>query len=228
MNIIPINTNYLDNSSMQLNANAQIIKDNLNTIIKNESETIVDDNNHPNYISVEQLDKINRARSLSINRRLGVSHSTHVVRENLGTTTATRGATIHFVNNNRDSGQIRKMRTVFNTGETEENNKETNCHHRLRNFMSHSMYFVIYGILTLFVLFGSDLKAAVLVPVYDIYFNAVYTFTIVLFILEIFLLYWANYSYRLSFFFWLDICATVSMLLEVDWFLIPVVNYVTL
>lgn len=112
------------------------------------------------------------------------------------------------------------------------------CREETRKFINHAWYNVLMSAATVFVLFGDDVRLAVFPPAADIYFTVFASIFFFLFILEIILQAVAKTGYlpkpqcpergcrdwrRLyrifligSFYFWLDVVATASIIPEVS------------
>jgi hypothetical protein len=63
-------------------------------------------------------------------------------------------------------------------------------------------------------------------PDYDAIFNGFFFFVMFLFFVEFSASIWVKPNYFRSFFFWLDLFASLSMVLEIDWILYPIVEFV--
>ena len=87
----------------------------------------------------------------------------------------------------------------------------------IENFLDSFPSMFVIGIATIFVLFGNDIKKMMLSPSYDNLINSIYLSFLILFALEIILTCIAKPDYMSSFFFILDVIATVSLILEIDW-----------
>jgi hypothetical protein len=82
----------------------------------------------------------------------------------------------------------------------------------------------IMALLTCFALFGSDLKSIALNPKYDDYFNIIYIIVLASFLLEFIISWYVKPGYILTFFGILDLLSIISMFIEIDWFLKPIVD----
>ncbi|KAG8460085.1 hypothetical protein KFE25_014230 [Diacronema lutheri] len=82
---------------------------------------------------------------------------------------------------------------------------------------------VMFGA-TLFALYGSDLRLAALTRAADAAFGAASLTCLVLFALELGVGTWAKAGYAYSFFWWLDILATASLVLDVPWIYDPMIQ----
>lgn len=91
-------------------------------------------------------------------------------------------------------------------------------------FLDSSFMIIVMLIATMFVLFASDIKLAALRTRVDYTFNVISLVCFGLFILEILLASYADEKYPFSFFFWLDLIATISIIQEIDWIFTPLLN----
>jgi hypothetical protein len=94
----------------------------------------------------------------------------------------------------------------------------------LKNYMESNIEMAIMLVVTLFCLFGPDLKVCVLKNTYDDIFNSFFILGLLLFLFEFLILIWVKNGYFMSFYFWLDFLAILSMVLEVNWFMDPIVE----
>ena len=102
---------------------------------------------------------------------------------------------------------------------------------RVRWFIDHARIKISYGdfmmVVTIFVLFGDDVRILFFPPSADGVFAFFISLSFILFALEMFLYCWvkSDFSggpfrikgYAFSFFFWLDLLAVLSMVPDVDW-----------
>jgi len=72
--------------------------------------------------------------------------------------------------------------------------------------------------LTFYCLFFDDIRILVLPEAVDNYFFSLTTFSAFVFLIEIILSFIARKEYRFSFFFWLDVVSTLSLVFDLDWF----------
>lgn len=96
----------------------------------------------------------------------------------------------------------------------------------MKRYLYHNAELMMMTIVTLFALFGPDMKALGLNPDYDAIFNGFFFFVMFLFFVEFSASIWVKPNYFRSFFFWLDLFASLSMVLEIDWILYPIVEFV--
>ena len=102
---------------------------------------------------------------------------------------------------------------------------------RVRWFIDHARIKIYYGdfmmAVTIFVLFGDDVRILCFPPSADGVFSFFVSLSFILFALEMILYCWvkSDFSngifqvkgYAFSFFFWLDLLAVLSMVPDVDW-----------
>lgn len=102
---------------------------------------------------------------------------------------------------------------------------------RVRWFIDHARIKISYGdfmmAVTIFVLFGDDVRILCFPPSADGVFAFFVSLSFILFVLEMVLYFWAKSDfsngifrikgYAFSFFFWLDLLAVLSMVPDVDW-----------
>ena len=79
-------------------------------------------------------------------------------------------------------------------------------------------------LVTFYALFSNDIDNAFLSPTLDINFDIFSTVAFVLFLIEVILSSYARENYTFSFFFWLDIISTFSLLMEIDFVFYPFMN----
>jgi hypothetical protein len=72
-------------------------------------------------------------------------------------------------------------------------------------------------IITLWSLFADDIRASCLAPSYDLGFSVVTQIVMIIFFLEIVVLIIFKEDYFMSFYFFLDILSTVSLILDISY-----------
>jgi hypothetical protein len=90
--------------------------------------------------------------------------------------------------------------------------------------LENNFYITFMSVVTIYSLFGNNIKIAFVDPSHDVIFNSLSSLTICLFLIEIILSCFANLDYPWSFFFWLDIISTLSLCLEIDWVAMPLLS----
>jgi hypothetical protein len=120
------------------------------------------------------------------------------------------------------------LRATVNCKEIEEppRNPKEKFKVLMKRYLDHNFELMMMTIVTLFALFGPDMKALSLNPDYDAIFNGFFFFVMFLFFVEFSASIWVKPNYFRSFFFWLDLFASLSMVLEIDWILYPIVEFV--
>lgn len=74
-------------------------------------------------------------------------------------------------------------------------------------------------IVTIYALFGDDIRFIALPIEVDNAWYAMTSLAIFLFLTEIVLAFYAKFEYRFSFFFFLDLVSSITMLFDVGWFM---------
>jgi hypothetical protein len=129
---------------------------------------------------------------------------------------------------------VKRSRTMFDTI-AEENDGEDN--EEKRNKMTYKMkkklktfliqYLdsyvetIVMTIITLFALFANDIKTINIDPKYDDLFNIFYLIALFIFFIELIANVWIKSGYVNTFFFYLELLALLSMVMEIDWVLQP-------
>ena len=72
-------------------------------------------------------------------------------------------------------------------------------------------------LVTLYALFGDDIKIAVFEKQDDVIFNYITTVVLSLFSIEITLNALSQENYLSSFYFWLDVISTISLITDISW-----------
>lgn len=80
---------------------------------------------------------------------------------------------------------------------------------------------LIMSLVTIFALFGDDIRLWATFKMYDDYFNAGMVISFVIFSIEISINTLVVDDFKFSFFFWLDIIATLSLIPDIEWFIEP-------
>lgn len=90
--------------------------------------------------------------------------------------------------------------------------------------MSHWAVTLSMTIITLYALFGDDCKLAWFDRSADEAFNYITTFALILFAIEITLNSLSQEGYFNSFYFWLDIISTISLITDISWVWDTIIN----
>lgn len=88
---------------------------------------------------------------------------------------------------------------------------------KLSKIMNHWSVVLSMTIITVYALFGDDVKIAFFERSADEAFNYITTICLVLFVVEITLNSLSQEGYFNSFYFWLDIISTVSLITDISW-----------
>lgn len=96
---------------------------------------------------------------------------------------------------------------------------------QLSAFLDSTPLLIIMSFFTLFALFASDIKAAWLRIEVDTAFNVIQCMLLGFFGIEFILNCIAKQEYFLSFFFWLDLISTVSIIQDIDYIMNPILGY---
>lgn len=99
----------------------------------------------------------------------------------------------------------------------DEDIKKESWRTKLAAFLDNNYLLAFMTLLTIFSLFSSDVQAAWCPPTVDYSFNVVQTMLLAFFSIEIILCCISKDNYFLSFFFWLDVLATLSLIQDIDW-----------
>lgn len=91
-------------------------------------------------------------------------------------------------------------------------------------FLDSNIVVIIMSLVTIFVLFAGDIKGICVPRSGDFYFNLFNLISFIFFIIELILSSVAKTGYLNSFFFWLDLVATVSLIMEIDWIFLPMIG----
>ena len=87
---------------------------------------------------------------------------------------------------------------------------------KVRTFLDSIAFILIMLVITLFVLFASDLQSAILPSSIDDFFNTIQLICLFLFIIELLLAILFLDNYNLTFYFWLDLISTLSLVIEIN------------
>ena len=120
-----------------------------------------------------------------------------------------------FINNDNKNSSGRKenhTNNIFSIQEKEEKNK-----YILFAIILESVIFqIIINFFTIFALFADDFRILALPNSGDDIFDAFIILCIVIFLIEIFLSVFVKINYNFSFFFWLDIISTVTLIFDLQ------------
>jgi hypothetical protein len=107
----------------------------------------------------------------------------------------------------------------------EENLKKNNWKIELNNFLDNNYVLIFMTAITIFALFGSSIQAAICPSYVDYGFNIIQILLFGFFSIEIILSVLSKENYFLSFFFWLDIISTISLIQDIDWIFDALISF---
>jgi hypothetical protein len=93
----------------------------------------------------------------------------------------------------------------------------------IRKCLDHNIQLAVMSLLTLFALLGPDIRTMIIKPEHDAIFNGFFIWVMFMFFFEFIVNIWVTDNYFKSFYFWLDFFVTLSMFLDIDWILYPIV-----
>ena len=96
---------------------------------------------------------------------------------------------------------------------------------KIAKFLDSTPVVVTMSVFTVFALFATDIQMAWLSKKVDTAFNIMEIILLVIFSLELILSVLAKDGYLNSFFFWLDLISTVSMIQDIDYIMNPILGY---
>ena len=124
---------------------------------------------------------------------------------------------------------LQKKISISNSKITSSTNSKTKKRPQWQKSLSHFLdstpVLIIMSLCTLFALFASDIKAAWLRIEVDEAFNIIQCILLGLFGIEFILNCIAKKDYSLSFFFWLDLISTISIIQDIDYIMNPILGY---
>jgi len=88
---------------------------------------------------------------------------------------------------------------------------------KVTNFMNHWAVTLTITLVTLYALFGDDIKIAFFSKSADEAFNVITSIVLGIFVVEISINAWVQEGYLNSFYFWLDIVSTLSLITDIQW-----------
>lgn len=98
---------------------------------------------------------------------------------------------------------------------------EIKIRQKIRDFIDDKWVILVMTMVTLWALFGDDIRLVATTKTADDYFYISFIIILSLFILEIFFTSLVVDDYKYSFFFWLDIVASISLVLDIPWMIDP-------
>ena len=91
------------------------------------------------------------------------------------------------------------------------------CQKQISVLLDSTLWSIFMTIITIYALFFDDIRIIAFAKNTDDYFYAITTFCLVCFTAEIIMASYATKHYFNSFFFWLDIIATASLITDIGW-----------
>ena len=88
---------------------------------------------------------------------------------------------------------------------------------KVRRVMNHDAMTIFLLLATLYALFGDDIKVAFFSRKHDDAFNVITIVIMCIFVIEIIVNSLVDRNYPLSFYFYLDIISTVSLIMDISW-----------
>lgn len=113
--------------------------------------------------------------------------------------------------------QFKDMIKIVNKANKEDSNK-IHWKTKINKFLDNNYVLIFMTTITIFALFGSSIQAAFCPASVDFGFNIVQILLFSFFSIEIILSVISKDDYLFSFFFWLDLISTISLLQDIDWF----------
>jgi hypothetical protein len=95
--------------------------------------------------------------------------------------------------------------------------KRSRWMNQLEKFLESYPTVIFMSVLTVYTLFFDDIRVVSLEKIYDDIFFGITASCLAIFAVEIFLASLSREAYFLTFFFWLDIISTISMLPDIGW-----------
>jgi hypothetical protein len=95
--------------------------------------------------------------------------------------------------------------------------EENRIKNRVREFIDGKYVTIVMTLVTLWALFGDDIRMAATDKPADLFFFISFLISLVLFFLELIVTSIVFNEYKYSFFFWLDVIATISLIPDVPW-----------
>ena len=130
------------------------------------------------------------------------------------------GSNLNFI---QQRGLVKANHKQFNNMinlVNKKNNEDTKKVHwktLLNKFLENNYVLIFMTAITIFSLFGGSLQSAFFPSTVDFGYNIVQIMLLSFFSLEIILSVLSKENYLFSFFFWLDVIATISIIQDIDW-----------
>ena len=101
---------------------------------------------------------------------------------------------------------------------------EGNIRQRVREFIDGKLVTLVMTSVTLWALFGDDIRVYATDKPADVYFEVSFVVSLVLFVLELFATSLVVDDYKYSFFFWLDVLAAISLVPDIPYMFNPIIE----
>lgn len=95
--------------------------------------------------------------------------------------------------------------------------EQRTCKHKVKQILDDAYYIVFMTLVTIYALFFDDIRIIAFSPEADDVFYGISLACIVLYAAELLASSWAVGGYMNSFFFWLDLVSTISMVPDCGW-----------
>lgn len=95
---------------------------------------------------------------------------------------------------------------------------------KISKFLDHTIVVVFMTLITIYALYLDDVKILFMPKSVDDVFSGITLSVMLCFCLEIFLAFYSKQEYRFSFFFYLDIISTISMIPDCEWIWTAIVD----
>lgn len=116
-----------------------------------------------------------------------------------------------------NSGELNPLDMTIQPHEELEDDSEEKIKKFISDALDHVIYTIFICIVTLYALLGDDIRVCIFGKGADIYFYIITIFCFVIFIIEFLLTCYSKSDFMFSFFFFLDIISTLSLLFDIGW-----------
>ena len=124
----------------------------------------------------------------------------------------------------KQSFKLNRSNTMLSTQNQEVGKEDSQLKIIIDKFLENNLYVIFMTLVTIYALFGTDISVAFLSQELDSTFDYISTVAFVLFVIELLLSCYAKKDYVFSFFFWLDLVSTISLIMEIDFIFTPLLN----
>lgn len=94
--------------------------------------------------------------------------------------------------------------------------KKIKCRDYFKKLIDHTVFQIIMTLVTIYALLGDDLRVIYVPKSFDDYFTDATLLAMILFFIELILTAYAQDGYLWTFFFWLDLISTVTLITDID------------